>query len=100
MEANSKIPLPYKNIITTDYRPLIEVVEHGETYEWKGVVLSILLFIMSIAEGLLASNCDYYTWVAAMRVRSITCAALYRKVIYQDLISIQYSKRVSGTVNT
>lgn len=49
--------------------------------EWKGYVIALMLLIATTIQSLLNHAQFKYTFIVAMRIRTLLTSAIYRKVI-------------------
>ena len=56
------------------------MVQSNMPYTWMGIVLAASLFLTGAMRAVFYHNYMYWSNLAGMHMRSITCAVVYRKV--------------------
>ena len=72
-------------VVSLNFRVYIDWIESGEDYKWKGFLLCTILLFTNIVNSIITHLFFKHAAITAMRVRTATTAAVYRKVIYDKM---------------
>ena len=59
---------------------MITFIDSDDSYMWKGVVLSVLMFLFTLLHSLFVQSRVAYSFICGAQARTVVNAAVYRKV--------------------